>query len=169
MGKTTISIYSAQCIYQLLHGMTSLFIMQGSLKITWLQKKKSQIVLTILMKPCYKNLIAGSQVPEDLTFQDFLDIDENIVCMEEILDDEIIKQVLNPDTEEQFDDDEECKAIPRPTLKEAIEWLSGLDRFFEVDDNFDMPACIDSMKVYVYQSVALKQTKISNFFGTSTK
>lgn len=51
--------------------------------------------------------------------------------MEEILDDEIIKQVLNPDTEEQFDDDEECKAIPRPTLKEAIEWLSGLSFFLK--------------------------------------
>lgn len=53
---------------------------------------------------------------------------------------------------------------PRPTLKQAAEYLSELRRIFEASDNCEMLANIEKMKSCFFQSVVLKQTKISDYF-----
>ncbi|XP_035221575.1 tigger transposable element-derived protein 4-like [Stegodyphus dumicola] len=104
------------------------------------------------------------QLPE-LSFEDFLNVDSNVICTEEISDHDIISSIINEN--ERFSDpeeEEENEVTPRPTLKQAAEYLSKLRRFFEANDNCEMLTNIEKMESCIVQSVVLKQTKISDYF-----
>ncbi|XP_035234146.1 tigger transposable element-derived protein 6-like [Stegodyphus dumicola] len=102
------------------------------------------------------------QLPE-LSFKDFLNVDSNVICTEEISDHDIISSIIN-ENERLSDPEEENEVTPRPTLKQATEYLSELRRFFEASDNCEMLTNIEKMESCIVQSVVLKQTKIRDYF-----
>ncbi|GBN89220.1 hypothetical protein AVEN_3301-1 [Araneus ventricosus] len=62
---------------------------------------------------------------------DSLNVDSDVICTEEISDEQIIADIMN-ETEEISDfEQEENEITQRPTAKQAAEWLSGLRHFLK--------------------------------------
>lgn len=101
----------------------------------------------------------------EISFVDFLSVDSDVICTEEISDEEIIADAISEKEEELSDlEQEENEIIQRPTVKQAAQWLSGLRHFFEGNNNCEMISSIDKMETCIFQNVILKQKKISDYF-----
>ncbi|KFM72755.1 Tigger transposable element-derived protein 6, partial [Stegodyphus mimosarum] len=86
------------------------------------------------------------QLPE-LSFENFLNVDSNVICTEEISDHDIISSIINENERlSDSEEEDENEVTPRPTLKQAAEYLSELRRFFEASDNCEMLTNIEKME-----------------------
>ncbi|GBO27834.1 hypothetical protein AVEN_25218-1 [Araneus ventricosus] len=73
----------------------------------------------------------------EISFQDFLNVDSDEICTEEISDEQIIADIMN-EKEELSDFEQENEITQRPTAKQADEWLSGLRHFFEGNNSCEI-------------------------------
>ncbi|GBL80342.1 hypothetical protein AVEN_92252-1 [Araneus ventricosus] len=97
----------------------------------------------------------------EISFQDFLNMDSDVICTEEISDEQIIADIMNEKENLSDFEQEENEITQRPTAKQAAEWLSGLRHIFEGNNNCEMISSIDKMETCIFQNVILKQKKIS--------
>ena len=58
----------------------------------------------------------------ELAFDDFLKVDDNLICTEEITNDDIVCNIINENCDDLTDEEMENEHS-RPSVKQASEWL----------------------------------------------
>lgn len=112
-------------------------------------------------------------LPENLTFEDYVAVDDNVETEEEFSEDGIISSLLNPDQDisNNSSDEEIDEASETPsTLKEAKDAIKVLRNFFGREENsHDFFQMINSLEsgVLEFSSRRLKQETITTFFQKS--
>ncbi|GBM45231.1 hypothetical protein AVEN_63838-1 [Araneus ventricosus] len=71
----------------------------------------------------------------EISFQEFLNVDSDVICTEEISDEQIIADIMNQKEELSDFEQEENEITQRPTAKQAAEWLLGQRHFIEGNNN----------------------------------
>lgn len=86
------------------------------------------------------------------------------MCIEDLTDDEIVRQAVEDKESACLSDDEDepCDAEPRPTSKEAAAAASVLRRFFERDDS-KSAELVNQLEDRILKCVTLKQAKITGY------
>lgn len=112
-------------------------------------------------------------LPENLTFEDNVAVNDNVETEEEFSEDGIISSLLNPDQDisNNSSDEEIDEASETPsTLKEAKDAIKVLRNFFGREENsHDFFQMINSHEsgVLEFSSRRLKQETITTFFQKS--
>ncbi|GBL73637.1 hypothetical protein AVEN_230641-1 [Araneus ventricosus] len=92
----------------------------------------------------------------EISCQDFLNVNSDEICTEEISDEQIIADIMNEKEELSDFEQEENEITQRPTAKQADERLSGLMHFFEGNNNCENISSIDEIETCIFQNVILK-------------
>lgn len=108
-------------------------------------------------------------LPENLTFEDYVAVDDNLETEEEFSEDGLIRSFLNPDQDiSNISSDEEIDEVPETpsTLKEAKDAIKILRNFFGREENsHDYFQMINSLEsgILEFSSRRLKQKSILFF------
>ena len=109
-------------------------------------------------------------LPENLTFEDYVAVDDKVETEEEFSEGGIIRSLLNPDQDiSNNSSDEEIDEVPGTpsTLKEAKNAIKILRNFFGREENsHDYFQMINNLEsgVLEFSSRRLKQESITSFF-----
>lgn len=104
---------------------------------------------------------------QQVTFQDFVSMDENVLISEELNDDDIVAMCSSLDTEEEEEEEEDCEETPvKISKREAMEALETLHKYFEMSniDNSNIFDQIYSIEKQVSATSTQIQTNITDYF-----
>ncbi|GBL99011.1 hypothetical protein AVEN_227521-1 [Araneus ventricosus] len=80
----------------------------------------------------------------EISFQDFLNVDSDVIYTEEITDEQIFADIMN-EKEELSDFEQENEITQRPTAKQVAKWLTGLRHIFEGNNNCEIISSTDKI------------------------
>ncbi|GBO36065.1 hypothetical protein AVEN_13661-1 [Araneus ventricosus] len=86
----------------------------------------------------------------EISFQDFLNVDSDVICTEEMSDEQIIADIMNEKEELSDFEQEENEINARPTAKQAAVWFLRLRHFLQGNDNCEMISSRDKMKTCIF-------------------
>ena len=72
-----------------------------------------------------------TMIDKNLTFEEYVSIDDNLVVTGPLTDDEIISNVLGNEDEEEEEEEEERNTTPVINAKCGLKYISAIRRFFE--------------------------------------